>query len=498
MLLVFFDTSGHFYALKECQDSYLGLSFSNGYLLLKRGEFFTFADSVGNVKEKSYISAFPFKNGYAACITYENMQKQKDSYNLLLDKDFEEVCFSYNGKDFDKDDINFISSVNDENIGIVVAKRKVYFFNGQDKTLTPVFMSKDETNIKNQAKLEDDISLVLIQNADSTYSLKAKCGKAGNVTILLNNLYVPLSIENADGKYVYKQKTIPDSYYTHPFGLSFDHDKWGLKWDEKEILPPQFDKIIQCVDDVVLVKLLGKCGMLKVLKDEEFRLSLNKGNDIAFRHQKFETVLRVDLPKAISSQNTRIDMDPDFGCDVDMTSAETKDTQFGNYVQYNCVLTIPPLLPDEMYGDKRNEIRYPAHILYDGLTSPLILFTVKGWHYIYYNVDINTEEKVVSKGDLLFSFDINAERELGETVYPTNIIILTDSLDYEQEKLSETRYKCKVFGLREGLNNITIQVLEQGCPPTSFPLEITYTKPSARTKKENVEIKKVSKPHIDI
>lgn len=93
---------------------------------------------------------------------------------------------------------------------------------------------------------------------------------------------------------------------------------------------------------------------------------------------------------------------------------------------------------------------------------------------------------------------------LTETIYPTNINILTDSLEYEQEKLSEIRYKCKVLGLREGLNNITIQIIEQGCPPASFPLEITYTKPSLRTKKENVEIKKVTKvpvtpkPHIDI
>jgi hypothetical protein len=501
----FFDDKGRFYPLNQCKRAYSNPLFSNGYLLVEKDDgFFAFADSSGHLKDGSYMNAYPFSNGYASCSTYKNMIKLKDSYHLLLDINLNEVAFSYNGKDFDSSDIDFISSVNDEKVGFVIIKRRVYYFNGTERIITPVFLTKDETNLKNQAKIEDDISVILLKNADKTYSLSAKCGKLGHVKIHFSNLLVPISIENADGKHEFKQKEIQPEYFTHPFQLSYNQDKWGLSVDNQEVLPPQFDKIIQCVGDVVLVKLSGKCGMLKVLKDEPFRLSLNKGNDIAFRHQKFETVLRVDIPKAISSQNTRIDMDSSFGCEVDLTSAEKKDTEYGNYVQYNCVLTIPPRLPDEMYGDNRNEIQYPAHILYDGLTSPLILFKVKGWHYKYFNVDINTAETTVSRGDLTFTFDINAERNPGETVYPTSINLLTDSLEYEQEKLSEIRYKCKVFGLREGMNNITIQIIEQGCPPASFPLEITYTKPSARTKKENVEIKKVkkshdvAKPHIDI
>ena len=88
--------------------------------------------------------------------------------------------------------------------------------------------------------------------------------------------------------------------------------------------------------------------------------------------------------------------------------------------------------------------------------------------------------------------------------------IQTDSLQCELEKISETRYKCKVLDLAEGNNNIIVQILEQGCPPASFPFEVTYTKPVAKTRnkpavKEDVVITKKTKktpvtptPHLDI
>ena len=148
-----------------------------------------------------------------------------------------------------------------------------------------------------------------------------------------------------------------------------------------------------------------------------------------------------------------------------------------------------------MYDDARNEITYPTQIVYDGLKSPIIPFKVKAWHYKYFNVDVNDAETSIHQGTLSFTFNINAERNPGEAVYPTSVNIQTDSLQCELEKISETRYKCKVLALAEGNNNIIVQILEQGCPPASFPFEVTYTKPAAKTRnkpavKEDVVIKK--------
>lgn len=507
----FFSKDGMFTSLSGGSLYYSMPYFSNQHLLVQEGSFYRFVNSKGEMELGLYTKAYPFVNGYASCSTYANMQKEKDPYNLLISKDNEQIKFSYGGKTFDNNDIEFISSVNDENIGFVIAKHKLYYFNGIDRSLTPVFASKDESNIKTQAKLENELSMCISNESDSVSVLCAKCGKNDKIQIRFDSLLIPISISLSDGDYTYKKNIISKHIYESPLRMIKDDGKYGIYWDSKEILPPQLDNLITCFDDKAFVVLSGKCGMLRILKDEDFKISINKGNPIDFRHQKYETTIRLDLPKMISAYSTRIDIDPNSGCDVDMPSGEKKDTEFGNFIQYACVLNIPKSLPDEMYGDARNEITYPMQVVYDGLKSPVIPFKVKAWHYKYFNVDVNDAETSIHQGILSFTFNINAERNPGEAVYPTSVNIQTDSLQCELEKISETRYKCKVLALNEGNNNIVVQILEDGCPPASFPFEVIYIKPSEKTRnkpavKEDVVIKKKTKksqtltptPHLDI
>lgn len=503
----FYDKKGLFTQLSGYNVTYSMPFFSNDYLLVQEDFYYRFVNTKGELCAGQYVKAYPFHNGYASCITFANLKKRKEPYNLLLTKEHEEVPFSYEGKQFDTDDIEFISSINDENVGVVIAKHRLYYFNGKDRSMSPIFAKKDETNIKNQAKLEDDFSSCFSNESDSVSVLKAKCGKNDRIEIRFDSLMIPISIFSLDGKYVYKKTQKTQRSINTELRITQEGTKYGISWNDKEILPPQLDNIITCFDDKAFVCLSGKCGMLQVLKDEEFKININKGNAIDFRHQKYETTIRLDLPMMVSSRNTRIEIDPDSGCDVDMPSGEKKDTEFGNFIQYNCVLSIPISLPDEMYNDYRNEITYPTQVVYDGLKSPVIPFKVKAWHYKYFNIDVNDSETSLRQGSLSFTFNINAERNPGEVVYPTSVNIQTDSLQCELEKISETRYKCKVLALNEGTNNIVIQILEEGCPPASFPFEVTYTKPSARSRnkpavKEDVVIKKKTKvlstPHLDI
>jgi len=503
----FFDKNGNFTPLSSCMVSYSMPYFSNQHLLVKDDSFYRFVNTKGELLMGQYANAFPFINGYASCSTFENLEKRKDPYNLLINNDNEQIQFSYGGKLFDNDDMDFISSVNDENIAIVVAKDKLYYFNGRDRSLSPIFAKKDETNIKNQAKLDDDISESFTEESDSVSVLRAKAGKKERILIRFDKFMIPLSIQLTDGEYVYKKNVKHKQIFESPLTVVKNDEKYGLNCEKQEVLPPQFNDIMTCFGDKAFVRLSGKCGMIKVLMDEKFKIIINKGNPIDFRHQKYETTIRLDMPRIISAYKTRIEVDPNSGCEVDMTSGEKKDTEFGNFIQYNCVLSIPKSLPDEMYGDSRNEIEYPTQVIYDGLKSPVIPFKVKAWHYKYFNVDINDSETTIQKGTLSFSFDINAERIPGEAVYPTTVIVQADTLKYELEKLSETRYKCKIFALNEGTNNIAVQILEDGCPPASFPFEVSYTKPSARARnrqsaKEDVVIKKKTKviptPHLDI
>lgn len=506
----FYNTKGLFTPIEKCYSTYSEPFFYDGYLLVHKDQYYRFVNQKGEMENVSYLSAYPFSNGYATCVAYKNFLKKKDPYNLMISKDNEQIAFRYADKDFDSDDIQFISSVNDENIGIIVANKKLYYFDGTDRHLSPVFARKEDTDKKRQAKLEYDFPMCFFRDVDSTAVLVAKSGKKDTVRIRFDQYMIPISITLADEAYTYKKNILQERTYVSPLVITDNGEKYGIDWDGDEMLPPQFDELISRFNDKAFVRLNGKCGMIQVLKDEDFKITINKDYPIGFRHQKYETTIRLDLPKVISSANTRIEIDPQTGCDVDMTSGDKKDTEFGNYIQYDCVLNIPQSLPDEMYDDSRNEIIIPTQVVYDGLRSPIISYKVKAWHYKYFNVDINESETSINKGTLSFTFNINAERNPGEAVYPTSVNIRTDSLVCELEKISETRYKCKVMDLAEGENNIVVQILEEGCPPASFPFEVTYTKPVPKTSKtsevkEDVVIKKKTKktsitptPHLDI
>ena len=113
-------------------------------------------------------------------------------------------------------------------------------------------------------------------------------------------------------------------------------------------------------------------------------------------------------------------------------------------------------------------------------------------------MDVVDAETTVSQGVLDFTFPTKADRVEDEQDYPSTVNIKTKSLKVSLDKISETRYKCRVTGLRPGVNNIIIQIQEPGTPPTEYPLEVTYAKPVPKTSgkpavKENVVIKNKTK-----
>lgn len=476
--------------------------YSNGKLLVQQGTFYRFIDSNGNILDGKYTSAFPYFNGYAVCDTYLNMEKMKNIRHMLIDKVGVPCTFFFQGKQFDADDIQFISSVNDENIAIVVIKKKVYFFNGADRSLSPVLAQESSTpNLKEQAKITSEIAQCFLQNSDSTYVLAAKCGKKDMVSISFDLMKRPKSIIINDIEHRYKQKQEKEKIWTSELKAIKENGLTGLLWNnEGEMLPPQFEEVITCFDNKALVRTKGKVGMLEILKSESFLLKMNKGDDIPFRHQKFETSIRADFPTFLKADEVNIEINPQTGCDIDKTSKESKNTESGNFVQYNCVLNIPANLTDEL-----TTIEYPITIQYEGIRSSMIPFKVNAWHYKYFVVDVDDSQTALENGTVSFVFNINAERIASDGIYPTTVNILTDSLTVEYEKMSEIRHKCKVFSLKEGVNNIVVQIQEQGCPPAFFPFEVEYHKPVARTRnkpaeKEKVTIKKkekTSKPTSD-
>ena len=468
---------------------------SSGFLLVQEPQtgYYRYVNLDGGVSPSSFVDAFPFMNGYAACQTYANPEKMKGILYHLLDPKLGPIRFSYLGKVVNPADIDFISSVNDEGIAVLVIKKKVFLYHANDGFLMPLCAMESLSDTKKQAKITEDFAQCLVKDSDLTWRFSARCSKNETVTVLLDEMMVPFSIHFVDQERVYEKKTVERPELTSPLRTSSENDVYGLYWETEEQLPPQFEEWPFCFDDKAIVKMGGKYGLLLMHPEDHFQLSMFKGKDIPFKHQTLETNIRLDLPAYLPAENVAIEVDPSSGCEVDRKSAETKNTQFGNYIQFDCILHIPEALPDEP-----TEVVYPTRIIYDGLVSCTIPFTVKAWHYKYFVVDVLETERVVDNGTFSFTFDINAGLEYGDEAYRREVSVQTDSLTVALEKISETRYKCLVNDLKEGSNSIVVQVVEQGCPPVAFPFEITYTKPVAASKnqsavEENVTIKKKEK-----
>jgi len=494
-ILGFVSTRGEYITLDDCIVVHEYPYFSERLLAVRSltDNYCYYIDKRGRKAIKNCISAYPFCNGYAKCEAYQSSQKNKGASNLLLDRNGQPVKFTYNGHRISNEDVSFISSVNDDSLAVLVTDQKVYFFNSKTQELRPVFATEGETNQKHQAQVEGELADFWKQIDRSNSELVAVSG-GNSIVFHFNNLCQPVEmIVNGVSK-SYTQRQRPQWTPTTTLEPSVHGDRYGIFSNDKEVLPPQFVDVPNCFDNKAFVVVSGKKGMLQVNDNEHFEFSMNRGNDIAFRHQRVETTLRLDMPSTIPAEAATVEMDIESGCDIDVTSCEAKTNSFGSSLLYGCVLTIPDGLSDET-----TEVEYQAQVSYEGLVSTLIPFKAKEWYYKYFNIDVEDVETVIKNGNLFFTFNISADKLPGEEDYPSTVSVKAGSLPVKLEKLSETRYKCNVTGLREGVNQVIIQIQEPGCPLSDYPFEVSYTKPAPKSTgsssaKERVVIKNNSKP----
>ena len=495
----FYDMQGKFTSLSGVSVVYNYPYFNNGYLLVRTGDKFSLIDKKGGKRDVDYIAMYPFNYGLASYFTYEQLDKFKNPYYGYATLDNRQISYSFGKNKFVDTDIEFLSSINDEGVGLAIIKQKMYFFDAEKCSLQPIFAKADETNIKRQVSAVGDINTYLVRNGDN-FVINGKGGKADYIKFELDELLRLTKITFADREQIYQEKKSEPIKFQSSFSPSaVTGKKYGLMYEETEVLPAQFDEVGLCLNDFAVVRMKNKWGMLTYDESLKYRLIMHSGKNIAFRHKDVATTIKLELPPIISADKCRFDVEEKSGCVIDKISLETKNTENGNYVQYNCVLSIPDSLPDVV-----TDIQYPVSINYDGLIHPTVPIKTKAWHYKYINVDLDDTETTVEQGNVSFTINIAVDKQLGDNDYPFEVEIRTDSLRTELIKISETRYKCRMFMLAEGINNVNINILEDGCPPSIFPFEVTYIKPVEKTRtqpevKEGVKIEKKvkAKPKID-
>lgn len=487
------DSEGKFTAIPTVSVAFGDPTFHDGYLAVNDGENIVYYKKDGRKADfPQAIKAYPFHRGYAPYLAYDQPDKKKDArygYYKADGQPFPTYVYS-NGesKYVEPKNIEFLSAVGSNGKGVGVIKGKLYWFNPENETFEPMLWGDGDSEKKRHLSLAEDYEKYFRYLPLDGAVIQAKYGKNQFAELRFDDKLVPVYFNFGGEEMKFSAPQKQASVYKSGIS-SFGERQFGLSLDNRKALPEQFDKVGLCYGNRAMVKKNGKWGIVEIHPDLDFSLRINKGDDVAFRHQKFETQVRLDFPAAISSKDARIEIPDSTGCILDKTSRETKDTESGNFLTYNCTLNIPQSLPDTI-----TTITYsPVSISYDGLKLFDVTLPIKAWHLKYYNVDPIESETMIANGVASFTININAQRIAGEGDYSFEAKVEADSVAVEYEKLSETRYKYFVSNLKEGENILNILVIEKGCPPSVFPFEIYYTKPVPRKKKkEEVVVRKVT------
>lgn len=477
------------------EDGYLICHDSNGYVYFKRdGSRVTLTPS---------LKSYPFNGGYAPFFTYDQPEKHKDPYYGYYRADGEKMKYRMldkNGeKEIDPKTISFLSGIGVNNKGVAVIKNKLYLFNPDTDLFEPFLYGDEDSEKKRHLTLNGDYEKYFLNIPDDTIEIVAKYGKNQLAILQFDKELRPISFTFNNDKQEFTKPLKQEHKYSADIKAYGSGPTYGIASLDNQILPQQFEEVGLLYDNKAFVKSKGRWGIIEILPGLDYSLKLNKGQDVAFRHQTFETQIRLDLPAQISAKDARIDIPTSSGCIIDKTSRETKDTESGNFVVYNCSLNIPEALPDTM-----TNITYsPVSISYDGISLFDKSINIVAWHYKRYNVDPIDSETSIKDGVASFTINVNVDKNSGERDYPFDVKIEADSVAVQYEKLSETRYKCFVSNLQEGNNNLNILVTEKGCPPSVFPFEVYYTKPVPKKKtQESVVVRKkspqVPKPAVRI
>lgn len=495
-LIGFVDASGKFTKLPNAKAACEYPFFEDGYLVCQDEKGFSYYKKDGFKADfLETIRSFPFYRGFAPFLAFAQPDKKKDPYYGYLRADGKEMGYVLldDGKlkDFDTKDITFLSAIGANNKGVAVIKNKLYLFDPDTKWFVPFLHGDADSDKKKHLVLNGDHEkyfLDLPEDRD-TIRITAKYGKNQSATLNFDKQLRPMRFTFDDGDIVIASDNKQEFKYVSDLKPYGEPGKYGLASGSGQLLPGQFEEFGLMFGNRAFAKHNGKWGVIEILPDQNYRLQFNKGEDIAFRHQKFETQVRLDLPAEISAKDARIDIPASSGCVIDKTSRETKDTESGNFVVYDCVLNIPESLPDTI-----TTITYsPVIVSYDGIRLFESPIDVKAWHYKYHNVNLDDSQTSISKGVASFTVNLDIKKNAGEGDYPFEVFMQADSVLVNPIKINEATFKYEVSNLKEGENNLNIIITEKGCPPTVFPIEIYYTKPAPRKKtKEAVVVRKKS------
>lgn len=452
--------------------------FSDGNLLVKFNDVCFYVDTLGNASCKNLLirDAYPYSHGLSSIVRYRVDDPEKGKlrapYFQYIDSEYNLVEFTLNNKKIDIEDVSFLSSICDEGFGIAIIDSKLYRYDIQTKELVPYCHMHDSLAQK-QKPFNCERSFKTQANDTTYFLLNSKKGKAALAVDQLNKP-VYLRYQGLDTCIVFQKNEQPALYF-EPLIESFgDLGGYGFTTISGDtLLPAQFYDVKTYFKDYAIVQLHnGKWGLLNVDWDSDFLFRVNDGDPITFHHRNMKNEVRIDVPLYISADQTTFEIDSNSGLTIDPSSRRIQDTKEGHYTTYKCNIHLSENLPDTM-----TVISYPVVVTYENIRSRELRFGVEERYSKYFSVEPNHNTIATFGDSITFEFDIDTKTMDLNDIGVMTVTVMGDSLNTGHISHSAYKYTAKVGGLKEGVNQVVIRVVEQGCPAADFPFNINYSKP---------------------
>lgn len=434
--------------------------FSSGYLLVYRDGDYYYINTKGEVS-RPYAYAQPFFYGRATVKMYKDLMKKGNNVSwAYLNSENGDVLPMRN---VDYSDVDFLSSVS-KGTAVIVFKKKFYELDTNTGNITLLYT--DANHVKKS----------IVQGTGNSDYVNYKDGymvSAKNAQYQFDRYMRLRESSTKAGKRRHEIDVVEKPVYDSDFEVIQDRNRnlFGLRYNSKEILPPQFQNVVAVKNDEAVVKSEYKYGVVVLEKRDNFSFRLNDNKKIGFLHDTFDAKLVMMMPSYIKSSLASVES---RSADCEIKADERRDVENAEIssISYMCTL----IIPDSISEDEQT-FSYRFSVKYDGLRSRNYEVNCDEWYVKNFMVkDVKTK---LGKNECHVEFTVEEDRAVTDGIYPRKVTVGTESPYYcptTPEKLTDNRYTVTITNIEPGTIPFKVTIQEGNCPEIDWDINIDATR----------------------
>lgn len=474
------DAKGDFTTLPPLKVAYNKPDYDDGLLTAAAEDGVGYYNKKGEKAVMDFwaMRSYPYSHGYAPYFIYSDLETLKNPHYGYYDRDGKAASFTIEKKGekqpLHTKDIRFLSAIGDNGQAVAVIKGKIYMLDASTMEFTPVLYGPEDLPVKKrQLSLAGSDDLFAMELPD-TVEFNAKYGKDGKAVLRFTGDLKPVSIDFGDNVVTFTAQadsavSAPAFDYASQYITFTEGGKFGLATtDSTKVLPAQFDAVGLLYGNRAFVKTAGKWGVIAVNPGENYKVKINGGKSVDFRHSQCPTTLEIDFPAGVSAKAySLVASDSIKGLALDAKTMEATDSS----LVYNCVLDMPSGLADSVATYSLS----PLCMTCDGIALYGSPISYQADYVDHFKVEL--QDSAVMKGaDAMFTLAVNPDLLEGENSQPYSVHIISDVVPVMYGKMADNLYKFMIASLPEGVTSFKVMVREDGCPDSAYPINVTYVK----------------------